>query len=71
MAKPKSPCLDCKIREVGCHDQCVQHLDYKSLMKEFHKQINAVKYSSGAKITGRVGYQRKYDSFVNKSELYK
>lgn len=71
MAKPKSPCLDCCERFEACHDTCIKHLEYKSQMKEFSKQVNTAKYSNSPKITGRVGYQRKYDSFATKNELYK
>ena len=39
--KPKSPCLGCKTRDIGCHGRCVLYESFKYDMTDFNEKIKS------------------------------
>jgi len=37
--KPKSPCLDCVDRHLGCHAECEKYLEFKNKSDEQRERI--------------------------------
>ena len=48
----RSPCLDCKKREIGCHDVCGDYKKYSSLRKAEREDIKRI-YPPTAKKCGK------------------
>nr|DAU14851.1 MAG TPA: hypothetical protein [Caudoviricetes sp.] len=45
--KPKSPCLNCKDRAVGCHDACEKFYTWKKLKYDWDEKVRQAKLERG------------------------
>lgn len=43
MAKPESPCRDCKKRSVNCHSECALYIEYRATLDEFNNKLRQQK----------------------------
>ena len=63
MSKSRTPCLDCRMRDIGCHSACILYEDYKNDLK-VSKHAIKTNLDSGKSIRSYSYYSWK-DSYHN------
>lgn len=43
MKEPSAPCLDCKVRYVGCHSKCDAYIDFTRMHNLYVQTISSMK----------------------------
>ena len=55
----KSPCLDCKNRFPGCHDRCLEYIDFRQKRDAFLQDVKEKKRLNGLVKFSNLSYSQR------------